>query len=365
MMPPVAIACGGTGGHLFPGVAVADELLRRGQEAILLVSKKKVDEVALKGGRHPAAALSAIGWPGLRSPRIISFAYSLLKAYFECTHLFRQRRPAAILGMGGFTSAIPLWLGERMGIPTLIHESNAIPGRVTRTLAGRIDRVLVGVDTAKNLIVESAKVTVTGTPVRRELFGIARDHGQVLFGFEKSRKTVLVMGGSQGARGINDAVIAALSQQGERTAKWQFLHLTGPEDRQRVEKAYATAGALATVMAFCDRMGEAYAVADVVLARSGAASLAEIATAGIPAILVPFPFAADNHQFFNAKAFEDAGAAIMIEQAGLDGGRLLAALDEILGQPERSKAMRSACRALSCEGSAAKVADAVIEVMAR
>jgi len=365
MTRPVAIACGGTGGHLFPGVAVADELLRRGVESLLIVSRKKVDEVALRGGKHPSVAVSAIGWPGIRSLRVLTFGYALFKTYFECAQLFERRRPGAILGMGGFTAAVPLWLGVKREIPTLLHESNAIPGRVTRSLAGRVSRVLVGLEATRGQIIESAKVSVTGTPVRRALFGVSREQGQALFGFEKGKKTVLVMGGSQGALGLNSAVIDALPLLGDRIQRWQFLHLTGLEDRTRVEAAYRAAGALATVMAFCDRMGEAYAVADAVVARSGAASLAEIATAGIPAVLVPFPFAADNHQWYNAKAFLDAGAAVVLEQDGLDGARLVSAMSEILDSAERGGAMRAASRGLSSEGAAARVADAVMEVMHR
>ncbi|HPA16422.1 MAG TPA: UDP-N-acetylglucosamine--N-acetylmuramyl-(pentapeptide) pyrophosphoryl-undecaprenol N-acetylglucosamine transferase [Verrucomicrobiae bacterium] len=361
----VAIACGGTGGHLFPGVAVADELLARGVEPLLLVSRKKVDEVALKGGRHASVALSAIGWPGLRSPKVMAFAFDLLKTYFECAGIFRERRPVAVLGMGGFTAAVPLWLGRRRRIPTFIHESNAMPGRVTRRLANGVDRVLVGLEACRSRLPSSAAVLVTGTPVRRELFGAARGEGLALFGFDAGRKTVLVMGGSQGARGINDAVLGALSVLGARIAQWQFLHLTGAEDRPRVEDAYRGAGARATVLAFCNRMAAAYAVADVALARSGAASLAEITTARIPSILVPFPFAADNHQWFNAKVFADAGAAIALDQSGLDGRRLAGALGDILDTPGRAEAMRSACESFSCVGAAGRVADAVMGVMHR
>lgn len=359
----VAIACGGTGGHLFPGMAVADELLARGVEPLLLVSRKKVDAVALQGGRHASVALSAIGWPGLRSPRVLAFAFGLAKTCAECGRIFRERRPGAVLGMGGFTSAVPLWLARRKGIPSLIHDSNVIPGRVTRMMAGRVDRVLVGLGACRGRLPESAAVVVTGTPVRRGTGGVTRDEGLALFGFDAARKTVLVMGGSQGAMGVNGAMLAALGALGERARAWQFLHLAGAEDRARVEAAYREAGARATVLAFCDRMGAAYAVANVLVGRSGAASLAEISTVGIPMILVPFPHAADNHQWHNAKVFGDAGAAIVLEQARLEGPCLAGALAEILEGPGRAEAMRAACLSFSCEDAAARVADEVMGVM--
>ncbi|MCC6355758.1 MAG: UDP-N-acetylglucosamine--N-acetylmuramyl-(pentapeptide) pyrophosphoryl-undecaprenol N-acetylglucosamine transferase [Verrucomicrobiae bacterium] len=363
MSSRVAIACGGTGGHLFPGVAVADELLGRGVEPLLLVSRKKVDEVALRGGKHAAVAVSAIGWPGLKSPRVASFALGLVRTYVECARIFRVRRPGAVLGMGGFTSAVPLWLARRWGIPALIHDSNVIPGRVTRSLAAKLDRVLVGLEACRGHLPATAAVVVTGTPVRKELFGAARGDGLALFGFDAGRKTVLVMGGSQGARGVNDAVVAALPALGAQMGAWQFLHLTGAEDRARVEAAYQGAGARAAVLAFCDRMSAAYAVADVAVARSGAASLAETATAGIPSILVPYPHAADNHQWFNAKVFADAGAAVLLEQSKLDGAALAGTLREILETPGRAEAMRAACGAFSCGAAAARVADEVMGVM--
>lgn len=357
----VAIACGGTGGHLFPGVAVADELRERGIEPLLLISRKSVDAVAVEGTGHAFRALSAIGWPGLATPRVASFAFNLAKAWFEFSGLLRERRPAAVLGMGGFTCAVPLWQAALRGIPCFIHESNVIPGRVTRGLARRVRRVLVGFEQCRERLPRDARVTVTGTPIRRGLFEVPKAQGVRFFGLDASRKTVLVMGGSQGASGLNEAVISALPRLRAHRDRWQFLHLAGRDDRARVEQAYRAAGLPSVVLDFCSHMAEAYALADMAVARSGAASLGELGTAGIPSILVPFPHAADNHQWFNAKVFADAGAAVLFEQRSLQAEALAGAIERILDQPGAAEAMRRACAGFSCAGAAGRVADAVTQ----
>jgi UDP-N-acetylglucosamine--N-acetylmuramyl-(pentapeptide) pyrophosphoryl-undecaprenol N-acetylglucosamine transferase len=351
------IACGGTGGHLFPGVAVAEELRRRGYEALLLVSKKAIDRTALEGRPDLVSrALPAVGWPGFFTPRLFAFLSSLLQTRNECRALLREYRPAAVLGMGGFTSAAPLWEARRAGIPGFLHESNAFPGRVTRLLAGQVDQVLLGFGRAADFL-KGAPSAVTGTPVRGELRVVPRDEAAAVFGLDPARRTVLVIGGSQGARGLNAAVRGALPRWADRRDVWQFIHLTGEKDASGVAAAYKEHGFLAHVAPFSTNMAEAYSLADLAIARSGASSLTELSHYGLPALLVPFPAAADDHQTANAQVYTEAGAALLCPEAGLTSVILDEAVRGLLHSAERLDAMRRASSGLAVPDAASRVAD--------
>jgi UDP-N-acetylglucosamine--N-acetylmuramyl-(pentapeptide) pyrophosphoryl-undecaprenol N-acetylglucosamine transferase len=265
--------------------------------------------------------------------------------------------------MGGFTSVPALvaarWL-RRRGIVTLIHESNAVPGKANRWAGRFADRVAVGWAECAQFF-RRKPVTVTGTPIRAALRGgkVADAHGRL--GLRLGRLTVLVAGGSQGAHAINEAVASALPWLNGRREMVQFVHLTGPHDEQFVRDAYEKNGFGAKVMNFCDQMELAYSVADVVVARSGAATLAEIAAFGLPSILVPYPHAAGNHQWHNARMFERAAAARLVEQSQLNGlsarrgERLAALIADLLDDEAARRRMTTAARALAVDDAAERM----------
>src|SRR5476649_1756088 len=310
----IAIACGGTGGHLFPGLAVAEELRQRGHDTILLVSPKQIDAIALEGAKEQQShALPGIGWPGFLSPRVFKFALTLLSSWRECGQVYRDFQPTAVVGMGGFTSAIPLLLGRHLHLPTLIHESNAYPGRVTRMIAPWVNKTLLGFDSCANYL-RKAHCVVTGTPVRRGLARIDRAVAAEKFGLNPALPIVLVMGGSQGAHGINQLVLKTLPMWYDQRDEVQFVHLAGQADANIAEINFRRQRLTAVVQAFSTEMEHFYSLADVVISRSGAASLTELSHFGLPSVLIPYPAAADDHQSFNARIFEQAGAArIMVE----------------------------------------------------
>ncbi len=363
MKARVAIACGGTGGHLYPGIAVADELARGGHEPLLLVSNKQIDALALKGCPHKSVPLPAIGWPGLglRAP---VFAWKLAAALLKCRTLFRSWTPSAVLGMGGFTSAVPLWLAARAGVPGFIHDSNAVPGRATRMLAPRLKAVLLGFGAAgERLKGRAARTVVTGTPVRYAHPLITREAALAALGLDPARRTLAVMGGSQGARAINDAILRALPLWEGRRGTWQVVHLTGPGDAARVEAGYGAARLPARVMEFSHAMDAVYAACDVAVARAGAGTLAELAAFGVPSILIPYPFAADNHQQANAEVFERAGAAVVMEQARLERDLLGPMVDRLMDDTAGRQRLREAAYDLAAPDAAARVAAAVLEAV--
>ena len=353
----VVIACGGTGGHLFPGVAVAEELQRRGHDTMLLVSQKQIDQTALRGRDDlKAHALPAIGWPGLFTPRVFTFFWRLWQTQRQCKALFRDYKPAAVLGMGGFTSAVPLWSAREHGIPALIHESNAVPGRVTRLVARMVDKVLVGFRKCADVL-RGAACVVTGTPVRSSLKTVPREEAAARFGLDPKLKTVLVTGGSQGAQGINRVVCETLPRWDDHRDSWQFVHLTGEADEGWVVDAYRRQNFKVMVQAFSSEMADLYSLSDLVISRSGASSLTELSHYHLASILIPYPSAADDHQTANARIYEDAGAAVLHRQEELSPEILDASVRRLLGDEERLSGMKKAAGSLGVPDAAARVAN--------
>lgn len=311
--PKVAIACGGTGGHLFPGIAVAEELMIRGAAVTLLVSPKEVDQQAVRGviGAE-VATLPAIG---LTSGSKLAFFRGLLRSISATKKLFREKRPAAVLAMGGFTSAAPVWVGRRLGAKTYLHDSNTIPGRANRWLAHLVDDAFVYFHETSGRL-SNPRVHVVGMPVRPQFELMDASAARMTLGLAANRPTLLIMGGSQGATGINKLVTGALPQLMSALPEWQFIHLTGATDADSVRAAYASAKAKAVVKPFLSEMEYALGAATLAVSRSGASSLAELAALRVPAVLIPYPIAADDHQRHNARAFVETGAAWNFEQNG-------------------------------------------------
>ena len=355
------IACGGTGGHLFPGLAVAQELHDRGHRILLLVSEKEIDAVALRD--HPefrTEKLPSIGMPALLSPAFPRFLKRAWDSFSFCQQIFSRYQPAAVLGMGGFTSAAPLLAARIRGIPCYLHESNAIAGRANRLAARWADRVLLGLGDCRESF-PGRICEVTGTPVRRDLEN-APDRGSAArsFGLDPEAPTLLVMGGSQGASGINQLMFRAVpylrdfhTSSGKGV---QIIHLTGDRDDQLAAINYQREGIPAHVAPFHHRMADAYAAADLVVSRAGAASLSELSLFGLPSILIPFPFAADRHQHRNAEAFRDAGAAELLEEKNADPEAFALLLRNLLSDERRRERMSAAAASVLPRGAAAAVA---------
>src|SRR5438045_6794110 len=278
------IACGGTGGHLFPGLAVAEVLRARGHEVMLFVSEKEIDSLAMTGREEfRFERLPSVGFPWPFSPRIFGFMGRFAESLRLCRGIYRRFKPHAVLGMGWFTSTAPVLAGKMRGVPTFIHESNAIPGKAHKMTRRLVRAVLLGFKECAPFV-PKVKTEVTGTPIRTELQRLDRKAAREKRGLSADIPTLLVMGGSQGASGINQAMIKSLpSLDG---ARLQLIHLTGTRDEKLVADNYRRAKLPAFVAAFHHRMEELYSAADFAVARSGAASLAELAAFALPAILI-------------------------------------------------------------------------------
>jgi UDP-N-acetylglucosamine--N-acetylmuramyl-(pentapeptide) pyrophosphoryl-undecaprenol N-acetylglucosamine transferase len=326
------IACGGTGGHLFPGIAVAEVLRDRGHEVMLLVSEKDIDALALSTHRSfQFEKLPTIGLPSPFSPAILGFIRRFYESLSLCRSIYGKFKPQVVLGMGGFTSTAPVLAGRMRGISTFIHESNAVPGKANRLTARIVRAVMLGFKECAPFF-PKAHTEITGTPIRTELKPLDRQIACQKLGLRDDLTTLLVMGGSQGASGINQAMIKALPFfQG---APLQVIHLSGARDERLVADNYRRENISAYVAAFHHRMEEVYSAANFVVGRAGAASLAEFAAFSLPGILIPFPYAADDHQTRNAEIYARAEAAILLRESELSGELLARKIRELIENPE-------------------------------
>jgi UDP-N-acetylglucosamine--N-acetylmuramyl-(pentapeptide) pyrophosphoryl-undecaprenol N-acetylglucosamine transferase len=352
----VLIACGGTGGHLYPGIAVAEILQSQGHSVILLISEKKIDSLAASG--HPNLRfekLPFLAMPRPWSPKMIGFLTGLWKGTAACRRLIRENHVDTVLGMGGFTSFAPLYAGKKEGCRTFIHESNAIPGKANRLNARYATTVLVGLDPCRSHFPKHPDVRTVGTPIRSNMTAPPTDDPHAFFKLDPSLKTLLIMGGSQGARGINRIVGLALPAFEQDHI--QVLHITGPGDYEEARNIYAKHPLLAQhVAAFCHRMDLAYRVADLAIARAGASSLAELTYFGVPSLLVPYPYAAEDHQTKNAEIFARTGASRLLPEASLNDQVLAREVASILLDPATSAAMKKAAKAMATPDAAAQIA---------
>lgn len=351
-----AIACGGTGGHLFPGLAVAEVLRGQGHDVLLFVSEKEVDARAL--ANHPDLArekLPSIGLPSLLSPAMVTFLQRLRTSVKKCGGFYEKDRPDAVLGMGGFTSIAPLIAAWRRGIPAYLHESNAIPGKANRLAARFCRAVLLGFGECAPHF-GSRPTRVTGTPIRRELTQNvpSREEARRKLGLAADRTTLLVMGGSQGASGIN----ALLGQTAPHLAgaDVQAIHLAGQREADAVRGSYESAGVSCVVLPFCDRMQEVYPAADLAISRAGAASLGELSWFGLPAILIPYPYAAEDHQRLNAEIYARDGAAKIVHEKDTTAENLAPLLRSLLESRAALETMATAARKLAPREAAERVA---------
>lgn len=356
--PLIAIACGGTGGHLFPGLAVAEQLKLRGCDVALLISPKDIDQQAVKA----ASGMEIFTLPavGLQNKNYLPFLASFGQSLFAAWRIFHRRRPAAVLAMGGFTSAPPVFAAKDSGVKTFLHESNTIPGKANRFLSRFVDMAFIGFpETAARL--KTNKTEITGTPVRPQFQIGEAEKKRISLGFDASRPTILVVGGSQGARGLNDLVLSALPLLKDRD--WQWLHLTGANDFEKVQTAYAAQGIKAVVKPFLAEMDLALGAATACVSRAGASSLAEIAAMRLPSALVPLPTAADNHQFFNAMAFVKSGAARLLEQKTSSPEQVVAALVELVENQAVRLQMQAALAQWHAPNSAAQIAENILALV--
>jgi UDP-N-acetylglucosamine--N-acetylmuramyl-(pentapeptide) pyrophosphoryl-undecaprenol N-acetylglucosamine transferase len=345
---------------MFPGLAVAERLTQRGVRVSLMVSPKEVDQLAAK----TAPGLTVVTLPavGLTRNHLIAFLRGFVQSYRSALAWFSQYPPQAALAMGGFTSAPPILAARRFKAATFLHESNSIPGRANRWLSRIVDGAFIGFPGATQRL-HNRSVTVTGTPVRSKFQPRDPAACRAALGLDPTRPMALVMGGSQGARGVNVLVVKSLPQLAQRGPNWQWFHLAGPENPEALRNAYASVGLTATVHSFFVEMELAMGGASACISRAGASSLSEIAAMRLPSVLVPFPAATDDHQFHNAKAFCDSGAARMLDQRAAQPRELVALFAPLMcDEPHRTE-MQAALANWHAPRAAEDIAQAIVEAV--
>jgi UDP-N-acetylglucosamine--N-acetylmuramyl-(pentapeptide) pyrophosphoryl-undecaprenol N-acetylglucosamine transferase len=355
----VLIAAGGTGGHIYPGIAVAKEILHRDPASeIRFVGTARGLENKLV--RQAGFELSIIDSAGLKNVGPLARARGVMvlpKSLLGARSLIRAFRPDVVLGAGGYVSGPVVLTAALINVPTLVMESNALPGWTNRVLARFVNKAAVSFEAA--LPYFRGKGVVTGNPVRHEFFEIpTRERNP-------SKFSILVFGGSQGAHAINQAMIAALQSLGDLRNRLWITHQTGEADLDRVRAGYADAGwsEHANVMKYIDDMVTAFSTVDLVICRAGATTTAELIAAGKASLMIPFPLAADDHQRKNAEVLATAGAAKLILQQDLSGERLAREIATLAREPERITAMEHAGRKLARGDAAAAVVDLVEELV--
>ncbi len=353
----IIIAGGGTGGHLFPGIAIAEELRKRNTDnKVLFIGTEKGLEKGILG--RLGYPLETLNVEGLKGKGGLGTLKSLLKipgSMLSSFKIIRTFKPDFVVGVGGYASGPAVLAASILGIKTFIAEQNAFPGLTNRILGHFVSRIFLTFDDSKRWFPEQ-KTIVTGNPVRSSF--IAGNNGVVT---KNKLFTILVFGGSQGARAINGAVIESLGGLVDIKDKIYFIHQTGNQESGQVKEAYQKNGFAAEVYPFITEMAQAYRRADLLVCRAGATSLAEITAMGKASVLIPFPFAAADHQTKNASAMANAGAAIMIPEKELDGFRLASVIKNLYLQPEKIKKMEVAAASLGRVNAAALIVDTCLD----
>ena len=372
------IAGGGTGGHLFPGVAVAEEITARDPEAA-------VQFVGTSRGIE-ARVLPELGWElklievsGIKTVGALGALRGMLsipRALWQSRKLLKAFSPDAVLGVGGYASGPVVLMARLMGIRTAILEQNSIPGLTNKILGRFAHRVFLAFDETRRFF-KAKKIAMSGNPIRADIRARltapdpsegGREPGRV----ENNRGPVddsgdrplrlFVFGGSQGAVAVNELACGAAALLAERGVPLDIVHQTGERDLEATRERYRAAGIEADVRAFITDMATEYHRSDLVISRSGATTIAELGVVGKPAILVPYPFAADNHQVTNAAEMAAGGAALVFEQSETTAESLAGAIAELAADPDRRRRMGSAMKALGHPGASAAIADWLLSV---
>jgi UDP-N-acetylglucosamine--N-acetylmuramyl-(pentapeptide) pyrophosphoryl-undecaprenol N-acetylglucosamine transferase len=354
----IAVACGGTGGHAFPGVATARVLQQRGHDVTLWLAGRDAEHQVVAGWQGPVEYLHAQGFGAGVSLAGIGAACGQVRALLDAQRRLRRRRPAVMLAMGSYASVPPALAARLLGIPFVLHEANAIPGRAVAALARFAAAIGIVFESAAEYL-PRGRTRVTGLPLRT-LGGARFPEGTL----DRDAFTVLAMGGSQGAHRLNEVIPEAMALMARGPAPVQIVHLSGKADEEMVRARYQSAGIRHAVFGFLGEMEMAYGAAHVAVCRSGAGACMELARAGLPAVLVPLPSARRDHQRLNARALADRGAAILLDQGELRAERLAEILQRLQGDGTARATMRAAMQAFAVTDGAERLANLVVAAAA-
>ncbi len=362
----VMIAGGGTGGHLFPGVALAEQVRAAGGEVRFVGTERGIEARVLPESGWDLDLIEVSGIKGRGLKGLVGGVARLPRAWLQSRRLIRGFRPDVVVGVGGYASGPIVATASSMRIPTAILEQNSIPGITNRILGRLVKKVFTTFPDERGFF-PRRKIVRAGNPIRAELLErLAGAGGREETAGQPPR--LFVFGGSQGARALNEAMLAAAPKLMQDLPGLEIWHQTGRKEAEKVEQGYAEHGLQAPqvrVSAFIKDMAEPYGWCDLVVCRAGATSLAELAAVGAPALLIPFPHATDNHQEHNARALVDVGAARLLLESELDAKRLADDVTSLLADPEGLVAMRNAMHAAAKPDAAREIYDSLVSLARR
>jgi UDP-N-acetylglucosamine--N-acetylmuramyl-(pentapeptide) pyrophosphoryl-undecaprenol N-acetylglucosamine transferase len=360
----IIIAGGGTGGHLFPGLAVADEFRQRdaSTEVIFVGTEHGIESRVVPREGYRIKFLRAEGLVGVSFKKKVNATVKIFLSILDSYRIIKTVRPDLVIGVGGYASGTLVFLAFLMSVPTMILEQNSIPGFTNKILGRFVGTICITYQESISFF-PRVKTYLTGNPVRLQVSRGSIESAYKLFALERGLFTILVFGGSSGARSINLAVVEALNYLTDLKDKIQFLHQTGSADYEHIRESYRRIGFKGIITPFIYQMGEAYVVSDMVIARAGATTLAELTALGKPALLIPYPYAAGNHQESNARKLQEIGAARMVLDRELKGESFAGSIRELYMDEKLRAEMQRNSKAVGRPDACAKVVDIAMSVL--
>jgi len=360
----IVIACGGTGGHIFPAVALAEDIKNLYPGATICFAGVFNGRIAnhLRDSGFRVYHIKGRGMPHKPGLGVLFFAYSAIASFIKALAVLRNTDAGIVVSMGSFSGAPFVFAGKLLGMPVLIHEQNVMPGRANRLCSYFADKIAISFEDTAQFFSKKIKrrITVTGNPVRSSIFTARRAEALEFFGFKAGKFTIMLTGGSQGAHNVNAVFTQAAKQLDPE--RFQILHLCGEKDYDFVSGEYKNINADAKVFAFLEEMDKAYAISDLVISRAGATTIAEIAAMGLASILIPYPYG-DRHQSRNAYFLRDRKAALVIEENNLTKDRLVAIINEVFAGCENLQRLRKNSSSQGARGAAGKLSKEVVNFL--
>lgn len=359
----VIMSGGGTGGHIYPAITIIRAIQQQAKscEILFIGTKEGLEADIIPKEGFDFKTIDVRGFERRLSFKNIQTIIKTVSSVWQSKKIISEFKPDIVIGTGGYVCGPVLLAASMMGIPTMIQEQNVIPGITNKILSRFVNKIAVGYAEASKNFSNQSKVFVSGNPIRPEVLSATREAGIIEFGLDPAKRTVLISGGSRGARSINKAMLQ-VHQQFAGREDIQLLHVTGQseynsivENLQQCSIDIPKTGNI-IIKPYLYNMPQALAVADIAIFRAGAVGLAELTARGIPAIIIPYPYAAENHQEFNARVMEDHGAAVVIRDAELNGSKLITAIHELVSNPQKLNEMAIASRRIGCPEAAEVIA---------
>lgn len=360
----IIFAGGGTGGHFMAGLSTAEEIRSRFHEAeiIFFGSDKKFERRCVERKGFQYRQVRAEKW-GKSLRHMFACVSSLVLGIFDSLFAVKKFNPDIVVGLGGYASVAPVITAKLLGIPSVVLEQNVIPGKANRFLSRWVDEVYCHWRGPLKWFNNAKVVRVTGTPIRKDILSSKKMHAVEKFGLNASKKTILITGGSQGSQAINDTFLRCLPKLESLHNELQIIHCTGEYGYETAKAAYKKTKMDAFVCSFLDDMGAAFSMADIIICRAGATTIAEITAVGIPAILIPYPHAADNHQYWNAMELVSNGGGYLLQQLDLTPEKIIELITDILDNKEKYDRMRVFSKGMGIPKAASNVVDNICRLI--